>query len=295
MFQGTLRLTYRAFGRSYRLRRSIRVFENPLTRWLTSAMLEPVVTTTRGGCRILVIPSEHVGQLIYFSGSYEPHLLDLMKVLIRDKRVFVDIGANVGLFSVELAYANPSLIVHAVEPQPMLADMITKSAALSGVDARLSIYKYAVSDVDGEAEFAIIKHNLGESMIASSGYAGDTIRVPVVPGNKLLDLIGKNGIDLMKIDIEGHEHRFFSNIEPWLAQRRIAMVIFETRGHGDDKATVNLLRRCGYHMFPIRKAFTGPSLRELGGELMGEQEDMLAVRPLDYASVKARIGNWLET
>jgi hypothetical protein len=38
----------------------------------------------------------------------------------------------------------------------------------------------------------------------------------------------------------------------------------------------------------------GPSLRELGGELMGEHEDMLAVRPLDYTSLKARIGNWLE-
>jgi FkbM family methyltransferase len=294
MLQRSLRLAYRALGRSYRLRRSIRVFENALTRWLTSTMSEPVVTTTRGGCRILVIPSEHVGRHIYFSSSFEPHLLDLMTVLIRDKGVFVDIGANVGFFSVELAYANPSLTVHAVEPQPILTDMITKSAALSGVDARLRIYKYAVSDVDGEAEFAIIRHNLGESMIASPDYAGDTIRVPVISGNKLLDIIGKNGVDLLKVDIEGHEHRFFSSIEPWLAQQRIAMTIFETRGHGDDKATVNLLCRCGYHMFSIRKAFMGPSLRELGGELISKHEDMLAVRPLDYAFVKARIGNWLD-
>src|SRR5262249_10803973 len=156
----------------------------------------------------------------------------------KDKRVFVDIGANVGFFSIELAHANPSLTVHAVEPQPMLTDMISKSAALSGVDARLCIYKYAVSDVDGEAEFAIIIHNFGESMIGSPGYAGDTIRVPVIYRNRLLDLIGKNGIDLLKVDIEGHEHRFFSSIEPWLAQQRIAMLVFETRRHGDDKATV---------------------------------------------------------
>jgi hypothetical protein len=98
----------------------------------------------------------------------------------------------------------------------------------------------------------------------------------------------------LKVDIEGHEHRFFPSIEPWLTQQRISM-IFETRGHGDDKATVNLVRRCGYCMFSIRKSFMGPALRELGGELKGEHEDMLAVRPLDYASIKSRIGNWLET
>jgi Methyltransferase FkbM domain len=62
-------------------------------------------------------------------------------------------------------------------------------------------------------------------MIASPDYAGHTIRVPVISGYKLLDLIGKNGIDLLKVDIEGHEHRFFSSIERWLAGHRIAMTI----------------------------------------------------------------------
>jgi FkbM family methyltransferase len=295
MFQRTLRMVYCAFGRSYPLRRSIRVFENGLTRWLTSSMLEPVVTTTRGGCRLLVIPSEHIGRHIYFSSSFEPHLLDLMTVLSRDKRIFVDIGANVGFFSIELAHANPNLAVYAVEPQPILADMIARSAALSGVDDRICIYKYAVSDVDGEAEFAIIKHNLGESMIASSDYRGDTIRVPVITGTKMLDLIGENDVDLLKVDIEGHEHRFFSSIEPWLARQRIAMIIFETRGHGDDNATINLVRRCGYRTFSIRKDFMGPSLRELGQGLTSEDEDMLAVRPREFASVKSRIHNWLKT
>lgn len=294
MYQRALRFAYRTFGRCYRLRRSIRVFENGFTRWLTRTMLEPVVTSTRGGCRILVIPSEHIGRHIYFSGSFEPHLLDLMTILAKDKQVFVDIGANVGLFSIELAYANPGLTVHAVEPQPMLTSMIRKSAALSGVEARLCIHKYAVSDVDGEAEFAIMRHNLGESMIASPDYIGDTIRVPVISGNKLLELVGKNGVDLLKVDIEGHEHRFLSSIEPWLSQQRIAMLIFEARGHGDDKANINLLGRCGYRMFSIRKSFMGPSLREITDNLIGAHEDMLAVRPLEYASVKSRIGSWLE-
>jgi FkbM family methyltransferase len=295
MFQRTLLLAYCAFGRSYPLRRTARVFQNGLTCWLTSTMLEPVATTTRSGCRMLVVPSERIGRHIYLSGTFDPHLLELMTVLTKDKRVFIDIGANVGFFSIELAYANPNLMVHAVEPQPMLAGMIAKSAALSGVGARLSVHKYAVSDVDGEVEFAIIKHNLGESMIAPRDHVGETIRVPAINGNKLLDLIGQNGVDLLKVDIEGHEHHFFSSIEPWFIQQRISTMIFETKGYGNDKASVNLVRRCGYRMFSIRKTFKGPSLRELGDEPMVEDEDMLAVRPLDYTSLKSRIGNWLET
>ena len=91
-------------------------------------------------------------------------------------------------------------------------------------------------------------------MIALPHYEGDIIRVPVMNGNKLLDLIGQHGVDLLKIDIEGHEHLFLSSIGPWLSKQRIEAMIFETKGYGDDKAVIDIVRRCSYVCFLSKKA-----------------------------------------
>ena len=48
-------------------------------------------------------------------------------------------------------------------------------------------------------------------------------------------------------------------------------------------------------MFSIQKGFTGPILRKLGDELMAKDEDVLAVRPLNYMSAKSRLAYWLKT
>lgn len=293
VLQKVVRTAYSGFGHLYPFMRTARVFHNPLAIWLTSQIRGSTVVNTRDGYEMLVIPAELIGRQIYLTGTFDPHLLILMKSLARDKRVFVDVGAHVGLFSISLARSNSALLVHAVEPQPTLASMISESAVMAGVRPRLQVHQCAVSDIGGSARFEINETNLGHSRLAGPGSAGSGIRVDVVNGCKLLEATGEQFIDLLKVDVEGHELRVFRSIEPWLRDHRIGCIVAEARGHGDDVSVVSLLRHHSFELFSIRKGLVGPVIQELSGWNNEPYEDILAVRPQDVAQVRSVIEKWL--
>lgn len=113
---------------------------------------------------------------------------------------FVDIGANVGVYSMLAAKAGARIV--AVEPQPELFARFGFNKQINGFDA-IDAVQGAVGDSDGTMEIVIDEKNLGHS---GAGTEGD--RRITVPCMTLLGLLDGHGIaqpDLLKIDVEGAE------------------------------------------------------------------------------------------
>ena len=115
--------------------------------------------------------------------------------------VFVDIGANVGIYSLLAAKTGARAL--AIEPQPVVFARLAFNIAAAGLGDRVAAVEGAVADRDGELEIVIDTRNLGHSGADTTGET--RITVPCRPLLALMDAHGIARADVMKIDVEGAE------------------------------------------------------------------------------------------
>lgn len=112
---------------------------------------------------------------------------------------FVDIGANVGSYTVLAAGASGARVT-AVEPIPATFERLLDNVCLNRLDERVQCLMYGLSDQRGALRFRsdldTVNHVLQE------GDEGPSIEVEVVT---LDEMIKDDFPILIKIDVEGHE------------------------------------------------------------------------------------------
>lgn len=130
--------------------------------------------------------------------------------------VFVDIGANVGLYTLTAARRlGPGGRILAFEPNPRtmarLAFNVAANFGSSAAAPRIELLPLGVADREGEFELNLDPSNLGASSIArrdrSRAPAGarPVVKIPCRPLLDVLEERGVSAIDALKIDIEGAE------------------------------------------------------------------------------------------
>lgn len=126
--------------------------------------------------------------------------------------VFVDIGANVGIYSL---HASASLDARgrivAFEPNPpahrRLCFNLDATRAGSSAWPRVDVLPIGIGDADGEFELSLDTGNLGGSSLSIDHRAGRTVRIRCRPLLAVLQELGLDTVDVLKIDIEGAEDR----------------------------------------------------------------------------------------
>jgi FkbM family methyltransferase len=125
---------------------------------------------------------------------------------------FIDIGANSGVISAiaiaKLQQKGIEARLIAVEPQTALMERLAANLSFNKADGAFSIFNCALSDKDGFVNFRIEASDHGKSKISDDPSA--TLRVPATPLSRIVELEGLTHIDFIKIDVEGHETRIFS-------------------------------------------------------------------------------------
>jgi FkbM family methyltransferase len=128
--------------------------------------------------------------------------LSLLDRVVRSDSVSIDVGANLGLYTRELAHL--SRFVHAFEPSHKVADILRRTSARNVV-----VHETALSDRCGVATLQIpltregSVHGLAsiESQAASRASKIESLTVLV----SRLDSAVQSDVGFIKIDVEGHE------------------------------------------------------------------------------------------
>ncbi|WOI53732.1 FkbM family methyltransferase [Parvularcula sp. LCG005] len=139
---------------------------------------------------------------------FDPHERAALRAALPEGGTFVDLGANVGLYTVEMAgLVGPGGRVVSVEPQKRIFNRLAFNCRSNGFD-HVRLHNIGVSDEAGELNLYENAENCGEATMAiPDKMAGACSVVPVRP---LLDILRDDGVttvDALKIDIEGHEDR----------------------------------------------------------------------------------------
>lgn len=147
---------------------------------------------------------------IAVQGSYEPELVHLLRHHLDSQRDFIDVGANIGFYSVLAAKLLPGRRVLAVEPNPEARRRLSENLVRNGVEAAVTVFAGLASDSPGEAELNLIEgmeeySSMGQIVHAS--VAGETSRRMVVQAETLDRLVDRFELTpgLIKIDVEGAE------------------------------------------------------------------------------------------
>ena len=145
---------------------------------------------------------------------FTPQMFDVMERGIladavarkRDGFTFVDIGANVGLYSLFVASRTQDAHILAIEPQPGILDRLRFNLAVNP-DVKVDVLPIAVADRDGTVELLLDTSDSGGTHIetASRHEAGASVAVPCRPLVSVLRDAGIASIDALKIDVEGAE------------------------------------------------------------------------------------------
>jgi FkbM family methyltransferase len=171
--------------------------------------------------------------------------------------VAIDIGANLGEWTVPLARAvGPGGRVLAAEPAPRSAAALEATLAANAL-RHAKVVPFAVSDHHGSAELAVplvssARVDTGTARLGAIAPEHSFQSVCLRTLDSLVTEYGFGRVDLIKIDVEGHERRVLDGAASTLERFRPTLVI-ET-GHeseGDRPAIHELLCGLGYRMLGI--------------------------------------------
>jgi FkbM family methyltransferase len=142
-----------------------------------------------------------------FNPDYNRAELDFLRAHTPGGGVFVDVGANVGTYSLALArHVGPRGFVIAVEPHPLAQARLGFNRDASGF-AQVILVAAAASDTDGELMIETDGDNLGASHIVLGTPAAHAFKVRSMRLQRILEEAGVPKVDALKIDVEGFEDR----------------------------------------------------------------------------------------
>jgi len=196
--------------------------EDLLRRFLNSTEFRsrPVVLATIGGAdetieavavdgfEILVrAHDQDIGRAIVKDRVYERHVTARMREHLGPGMTVVDIGANVGWFSLlGASVVGPGGHVHAIEANRRNSALLHRNVLRNGFEDRVTVHPVALSDAPATL---LLAPQAGSNGIVDSGdrFAAQFDAEPV-HATRLDDLLADVGrVDVLKMDIEGGEHR----------------------------------------------------------------------------------------
>jgi FkbM family methyltransferase len=143
--------------------------------------------------------------------------------------VVLDIGAQIGCFSLAVAMRLPDATVHAYEASPSTARWLERNVRANGLADRVTTYAVAVSDHDGTLELADNVHGSALNGLTSTG--GSLVTVPCRTFAATVAAAGH--VDLVKLDTEGSEYAIVlgSRPEEWAGVGAVVIEYHDVPGH----------------------------------------------------------------
>jgi len=168
---------------------------------------------THRGQPLYVVPQDvDLTPRILANGAWELHVEQVMLRFVRPGDTVIDLGANVGYYTIILCAAvSPKGIVYAFEAHPDLVRLLKATIHVNGFGPLIELHGCAVSDQPGTLTLALSPDHYGSGNVvpggSNAGYdEGYPIRLQV-PAVTLDQTLGERirAVDLMHLDIEGSE------------------------------------------------------------------------------------------
>jgi FkbM family methyltransferase len=188
-------------------------------------MIKTVELGWRFGTIELPAQDRYIRPAIEITGEYSGGEIDLYQALLNPGDTALDVGANIGVFSIAMGLAvGETGKVIAFEPQPPIFDILRRNIDRCGL-AHVEAQRVIVAERDGDGAFVGVTHlpdgkqlNFGAINVDSrvrDGF-GDLVPTPM----RTIDSLDLERCDFIKIDVEGGEPAVLEGASATLARLR---------------------------------------------------------------------------
>lgn len=201
-----------------------------------------------------------IGKHLFTLRNYEFDFIKMSLAFLRSEGLLrpgmnhtvADIGSNLGMICIALLRENAFEKAVAFEPSPESFRLLQKNVGQNGLAGRIDCFPLALSSADGELSFELAEDNSGDSRVRQTSMEGtmDEHRRPTVSvAAKRFDSflaeasVDPDQIDLLWIDVQGHEGHFFKGAERFFANRKVP-VISEFWGYGIGRSGMSREEYC---------------------------------------------------
>ena len=144
-------------------------------------------------------------------------------------KVVIDLGANIGAFSLLCASFNKAIKIYAVEPEPNNLLLLNKNIAHNNMTEQIISVPLAVTDEDNKIVKLDDNHGSTSMLDQPSDKA---ISVNTITLESLLKKYSLNYVDVLKIDVEGAENLILINTSLDIMNRfRYITLEFDSRNN----------------------------------------------------------------
>lgn len=178
-----------------------KVTKTLLRRWLRlhGPLVDAVVSNVK--YRLDLSNNTTDAKVLLSSNVYDGVELDALKRAAKG-RVFVDIGANIGYYTLSLIAGGCGRVV-AIEPNPPTLERLRFNVAINGFENRVRVIPEGVGP-DGELDF-YQTDGLGTASFVAPDSNTPSLKVRTRPLLAIMAAEGVTAIGGMKIDVEGFE------------------------------------------------------------------------------------------
>jgi FkbM family methyltransferase len=192
-----------------------------------------------------LVTRDGMNMALYKYGVFEISETTLVLAFLRPGMTVLDVGANIGYYSLVAARAvGRGGVVHGFEPNDEIRSRAQKNLALNEL-TNVQLHAEAISTTSGEVRFyaSAVPENTGiSSIIANRGLDPTGKVVPAVSLDDFTKRIGRKA-DLLKMDIEGAELPAIEGGRELLGGKDAPALLFESFRVGP---LLEALRGLGY-------------------------------------------------
>jgi FkbM family methyltransferase len=194
-----------------------------------------------------------IGNAIWRTGIYDLAVTEAVYRLLPVGGTGVDAGANIGyITSLMQVRAGLTGRVYAFEPHPEIVKRLNVNVQEGPGCA--SVHAIGLSDRDGTAHLILqdaetgVPFNLNNG-VAHIGEGSDSSKCSIRV-SRLDNIIENERVNVLKIDVEGHEYKVLKGAIKLIKNKNISSIIFEDH-EGFDSDVCKLLKSFGYTVWRL--------------------------------------------
>lgn len=198
-------------------------------RWNLGRRLMPcdVTIPLAGSASVTVTAEQNFGTLAYTCGLWDFEEMVFLTHLLRPEDLFLDIGANVGSYTV-LASAAAGARSLAFEPVPATFAGLQRNIRLNAISNLATAMRLGIGD--SEQTLSMTADRGGLNHVVQGTWSGSTVEVQV---RRLDDVLAGQSCRLVKLDTEGFEMNVLRGGPRSFADPNLLALIVELNGSGD--------------------------------------------------------------
>ncbi|WP_176957522.1 FkbM family methyltransferase [Mariprofundus sp. KV] len=207
----------------------------------------------------------YISSGVYWNGvqGFEPHTWKTMRHFLERVDAFVDVGSNIGFYSVLASKVNSGLSIDAFEPIPQIYSK--NHEFMKENHSSYELHHAALSDKNGEFEIFLPVRSSGIEEEATATLREDSwqqrsaSKISMTVKTVTLDEFGlskytKGDRVLIKVDVEDFEASVFSGGRAFMRQLRPIVICEMLRREHGNQETVNIIEELDYAIYAVTPA-----------------------------------------